>query len=277
MRTLASLGVLTERDANRFALTPLGAALKSGAPGWAKSSLLIFGSAWAGNAWQHIRYCLETGKTGMEKALGVPLFDYLAQHTDEASLFTQSMVGLHGAEPPAVAAAYDFSSFRTVIDVGGANGNLLAEILSRHAGPRGVLFDRAHVVSGARTFLETRGVSERVAIMAGDFFQEVPAGGDAYVLSHIIHDWNEVQCLTILGHCRKAMTPDARLLLVEMVLPDGDVFHPGKILDMVMLVMTGGQERTQVEYAALLKSGGFRLTRVVTTESPASVIEAVPA
>lgn len=276
MRTLASLGILTECEGNRFALTPLGAALKTGAPGSARSTLLTLGSGWVGSAWQHIMYALETGNTGMEKAWGMPLFDYLAQHTEDASLFSQTMVGLHGAEPQAVVAAYDFSSFQTVVDVGGANGNLLAAILSRHAGPRGVLFDRPHVVSDAPALLKMRGVSERVAIKAGDFFQEVPPGGDAYVLSHIVHDWNEMQCLSILNHCRKAMKPDSRLLLVEMVLPDGDVFHPGKILDMVMLVMAGGQERTQAEYAALLNRGGFCLTRVVPTESPVSVIEAVP-
>ena len=276
MRTLAGLGLLAEQDAQRFALTPLGAALKTGAPGEARSSLLWFGGPWASGAWDQIMYALETGKSGMEKAHGMTLFDCLAQHPKFASLFSETMTGLHGAEPPAVAEAYDFSSFGIIVDVGGANGNMLAAILSRHAAPRGVLFDRPHVVTDAPALLRARGVSERVTIEAGDFFQRVPAGGDAYVLSHIIHDWTEEQCLTILGHCRRVMKPDGLLLLVEMVLPPGDVPHPGKMLDMTMLVMTDGQERTEAEYTTLLDRAGFRLTRVVPTKSAASVIEAVP-
>ena len=132
----------------------------------------------------------------------MPIFDYLAQHPEEATYFSEAMVGFHGAEPPAVARAYDFSGVKTVVDVGGATGNMLAAILIRHAGPRGVLFDRPHVVHDAPALLKARGVEDRVTIEPGDFFERVPAGGDAYVLSHIIHDWNEEQCLTILGHCR---------------------------------------------------------------------------
>ena len=275
MRTLASLGVLTERDAQRFALTPLGEALKTGAPGSARATLIAFGGTfWHG--WEEILYSLETGKTGFDKAHGMPLFEYLRQHPADASYFSEAMVGFHGDEPPAVAEAYDFSRFTNVVDVGGATGNLLAAILSRHTGPRGVLFDRPHVVLDAPTLLKAHGVEERVMIEAGDFFETVPAGGDAYVLSHVIHDWNEDQCLTILGHCRKVIKADGRLLIVEMVLPAGDTPHPGKVLDMVMLVFPGGQERTEVEYASLLGKAGFRLSRVVPTASAVSVVEAVP-
>jgi len=275
MRTLASLGILTERDAQRFALTPLGEALRIGAPGSARSTLIAFGGTfWHG--WEEILYSLETGNTGFDKAYGMPLFEYLRQHPAEASHFSEAMVGFHGDEPPAVARAYDFSRFKNVVDVGGATGNLLAAIMSSHAGPRGVLFDRPHVVLDAPALLKARGVEDRVTIEAGDFFETVPTGADAYVLSHVIHDWNEDRCLTILGHCRKAIKPDGRLLIVEMVLPAGDTPHPGKVLDMVMLVFPGGQERTEAEYASLLGKAGFRLSRVVPTESAVSVVEAVP-
>jgi len=277
MRTLAGLGILTEHDGQRFALTRLGEALKTGAPGSARATLIAFGGPWFSRGWSEIMYSLETGKTGFEKAFGMPVFDYLAQHPEEASHFSEAMVGFHGAEPPAVAAAYDFSGFKVVVDVGGATGNMLAAILSGHTGPRGVLFDRPHVVRDAPALLEARGVAVRVTIEAGDFFETVPAGGDAYLLSHIIHDWNEDQCLTILSHCRKVIKPDGRLLIVEMVLPAGDTPHPGKMLDMVMLVVPGGQERTEAEYAALLGKAGFRLSRVVATASAVSVVEAVPA
>jgi hypothetical protein len=275
MRTLASLGVLTERDAQRFALTPLGEALKANAPGSARGTLLTLGSPWFVGAFERIMHSLETGGTGFEKAMGMPIFNYLGQHPEDASLFSETMVGFHGAEPSAVAAAYDFAAFKTVVDVGGATGNMLAAILARHAGPRGVLFDMPHVVGDAPALLRERGVEKRVTIEAGDFFKAVPAGGDAYLLSHVIHDWNEDQCLAILGHCRKAMKPAGRLLIVEMVLPAGDTPHPGKVLDMVMLVVPGGQERTEAEYTSLLSKAGFRLTRVVPTESAVSVVEAV--
>ena len=275
MRTLASLGVLTERDGQRFALTPLGEALKANAPGSARASVLTLGSPIFVGAFEQIMHSLSTGGTGFEAAMGKPLFSYLGQHPEEASLFSETMVGFHGAEPPAVAAAYDFSVFKTVVDVGGATGNMLAAILARHAGPRGVLFDMPHVVSGAPSLLRERGVEHRITIEAGDFFKGVPAGGDAYVLSHVIHDWNEDQCLTILGHCRTVMKPDGRLLIVEMVLPAGDTPHPGKLLDMVMLVVPGGQERTEAEYGPLLARAGFRITRIVPTESAVSVVESV--
>ncbi|MDQ5831919.1 MAG: acetylserotonin O-methyltransferase [Actinomycetota bacterium] len=277
MRTLASLGILTERDAQRFALTPLGEALRTGGLGSARATLIALAGEWGWRGWGEIMYSLETGKTGFEKAFGVPVFDYLAQHPEEASLFSEAMVGFHGAEPPAVAAAYDFSDIGTLVDVGGATGNMLAAILTRHPRPRGLLFDLPHVVREAPALFKEHGVADRVRIEAGDFFKTVPAGGDAYLLSHVIHDWDEDQCLTILGHCRKAMQSNGRLLIIEMVLPAGDTPHPGKILDMTMLVIPGGQERTEAEYAALLGKAGFRLAGVVPTESAVSVVEAVPA
>ncbi len=274
MRTLASLGVLTEVEEGRFALTSLGEALKTGAPGSARPTILSLAGQWAWRAWEEFPYSVETGKTGMEKAWGVPIFDYLAQHSQEASYFSEAMVGVHGVEPPAVAEAYDFSAFGTIVDVGGATGNMLIHVLARHAGPRGVLYDRPHVVTDAPAFIRQRGLEERIAIEPGNFFESVPRGGDVYILSHIIHDWNEEQCLTILGNCRKAMKPGSKLLIVEFVLPEGDMPHFGKLADMVMLAMPGGEERTAKEYGELLGKAGFRMTRVVPTATAVSVVEA---
>jgi hypothetical protein len=276
LRTLAGMGLLTEVESKTFALTPLGAALKKDAPGSAYASILTLAGPIGQRSWELLPYSLETGKPGLDKAFGQPLFEYLAQRPREASLFSETMVGFHGAEPPAVAAAYDFSGFRSIVDVGGATGNMLAHILQRHRGPRGVLFDLPHVVTDAPAFLAARGVAERVSIEPGSFFERVPAGHDAYILSHIIHDWDPEQCRTILGHCRRAIDPNGRLLIVEMVLPEGDAPHPGKMLDMMMLVGPGGQERTPSEYAELLGKAGFRLTQVVPTASAVSVVEAVP-
>ncbi len=277
MRTLASLGVLTERDEQRFALTPLGAAMRSDAPGSARTSLRVLGGTAFVRAFDHLDHSLATGKTGFEKEYGVPVFDWLAGRPQDASMFSETMVGIHGSEPPAVAAAYDFNQLDTIVDVGGASGNMLAHILAKHPRPRGVLFDLPHVVTDAPAFLAARGVDARVSIAQGDFFQAVPSGGDAYILSHIIHDWSEEQCLTILGNLRRAMKPNSRLLIVEMVLPAGDTPHLGKILDMVMLALPGGRERTEAEYAPLLAKAGFRLNRVVPTESAVSIVEAFPA
>jgi hypothetical protein len=222
-------------------------------------------------------YSLRTGKTGFEKANGLQFFDYLAQNPEEASLFSKTMVGYHGDEPPAVAAAYDFSSSKVIVDVGGATGNLISAILRRCDEPHAILFDRPHVVADAPRLLASQGVGDRVTIETGDFFQKVPEGGDAYILSHILHDWKDEECLTILGHVRKAMKPHGRLLVVEMIPPAGDAPHPSKMLDMAMLVLLGGQERTETEYAALLEKAGFRLVRVAPTETATSVVEAAAA
>ncbi len=274
MRTLAGLGVLTEDAGQCFALTPLGEALKTGAPGSARATILTMASDWWMRGFGQLLYSVQTGKPGFEKHLGMPIFDWLAQHPDEASMFSETMVGFHGAEPPAVAAAYDFAGMENIIDVGGASGHLLATILAKHPASRGVLFDLPHVVRDAPTLIQARGLSDRVKIEAGSFFERVPAGGDAYLLSHVIHDWSEEQCLTILGNCRRAMNPTSRLLIVEMVLPFGNAPHPGKLLDLMMLVGPGGRERTEQEYGTLLDKAGMRLTRVVPTESAVSVVEA---
>jgi len=204
------------------------------------------------------------------------IFGWLTASPVQAALFNQAMVGFHGMEPPAIASAYDFSAFQTIADVGGSTGNLLATILSRHPGPRGILFDLPHVVRDAPALIQQRGLADRVRIEAGNFFESAPAGADAYILSHVIHDWNREQCLTILGQCRRAMNPDGRLLLAEMVLPDDDEPHAGKMLDMLMLTVPGGEERTASQYRALLDQAGFQMTRVVPTESLAAIVEAVP-
>jgi hypothetical protein len=274
MRTLASFGILTLRDDERFELTELGATLKQGAPGSARATVLTMASPWAWQSFGDFHYSLETGKPAMDKVFGMGIFDYLAQHPGEAALFSESMVGIHGGEPPTVAAAYDFSSCGTIVDVGGATGNMLAHILTRHRQPKGVLFDRPHVVSEAPALLRDRGVADRVTIKEGNFFENVPEGGDAYILSHIIHDWTEAQCHTILGNCRKAMTKGAKLLIVEFVLPEGNTPHFGKLADMVMLTLPGGEERTAAEYRTLLDAAGFTMTRLVPTASDVSIVEA---
>jgi len=275
MRALAGLGLFTEDVSHRFSLTPLGEVLRAGTPGSVRSSVLTL--ALFAKPASELHYSIKTGKTAFERVFGLPLFEWLAKHPVEASMFSETMVGLHGAEPEAVAKAYDFSQFETVVDVGGATGNLLAAILSNHRKPRGILFDLPHVVHDAPALIKARGLTDRIAIQSGNFFESVPAANGAFLLSHIIHDWSEAQCLTILGNCRRIMTPNSRLLIIEMVLPTGNTQHPGKIYDMIMLTIPGGQERTEPEYGELLEKAGFRLTRVVPTESAVVIVEALPA
>lgn len=276
MRALAGLGILAENDQQEFSLTPLGEALRTGAPGSARATILTIASDWFVSGFRQLLYSIETGKSGFEKILGMPLFDWLAQHPDQASLFSETMIGVHGSEPAAIAAAYDFSRFATIVDIGGASGHLLATILGAHPEPKGVLFDLPHVVRDAPALIQGHGLSDRISIEKGSFFDRVPASGDVYLLSHIIHDWSEDQCIAILNNCRQAMRPDSRLLLVEMVLPDDNAPHPGQILDMMMLVGPGGQERTAAEYRKLLAQAGFDMAGIIATDSHASIVEAFP-
>jgi hypothetical protein len=274
LRTMASLGLFTEEADDRFALQPLGAVLKTGTTSHAAA--LIIGGDPCTRSLDHFLHSAQTGQAGFEQAFGQPLFEWLGANPEQASLFNLTMIGFHGTEPPAVAEAYDFSSFETIADIGGSTGNMLSAILSRHAGPRGILFDLPHVVAEAPAFLRQQGLADRVRVEGGSFFDSVPGGADAYVLSHIIHDWNPEQCQTILGNCRRAMPANGRLLLVEMVLPEGDAPHPGKLLDMLMLTVPGGEERTPPQYSALLDQAGFQMMRVVPTASLVSIVEAVP-
>lgn len=275
MRTLASLGLFTEGPDHRFSLTLLGEEFRTGT---VRATVLTVAGDLITKSLEQLPYSVRTGKSGFEKAFGMSFFEYLANHPAQASMFSETMVGFHGSEPAAVAAAYDFSQFETIIDVGGATGNLLATILGHHREPRGILFDLPHVVQDAPPLIKARGLVDRIAIEAGNFFESVPASAGAYLLSHVIHDWSEAQCLTILRNCRRAMKTDSRLLIIETVLAPGDTPHLGKMLDIIMLTLfTGAQERTEPEYHGLLDKAGFRLARVVPTESAVSIVEAFPA
>ncbi len=277
MRALAHYGVLSMESDGTFSLTPLGEALQSDAPGAARPTVRVVAGDGFWNAFLKLPDTLEDGEPGLKKALGLSFFEYMDHHPEEASRFNDTMIGFHGAEPPAVATAYDFSDVDTIVDVGGGTGNMLATICEHHPEPEGVLFELPRVAEEAPKLFNQRGVADRVTCEGGSFFKEVPRGGHIYILSHIIHDWPREQCLTILENIRAAMRPDSRLLIVEMVLPEDGPPHPGYELDMVMLALTGGRERTATEYADLLEAANFRLERVVPTDSPVSVVEAAPA
>jgi hypothetical protein len=274
LRALASFGVLTEVEANRFALTRLGAALRRDAAGAARSTVLTLAGDWQWQAWSHFLGSLTTGRTGLAAATGQELFAYLAAHPQDGACFDEAMAGLYGGLWPAVVAAWDFSPLKSVADIGGGVGLLLAEILAAHPHMRGLLLEQALTAAKARQVMEQRGLTWRCEIVAGDFFAAVPPGYDAYVLAHVLHDWDDAQCLSILRRCREVMHRHARLLIVEAVLPDGDAPHPGKLLDLVMLTVTGGRERTEHEFARLLAAAGLRLVRVVPTAAEQRIVEA---
>jgi hypothetical protein len=276
MRALAAQGLFTQGDDGRFGLTPAGETLVSGHPTAARDLVVTFGGPAMWQALGAMKETVETGRTGFDLALGMPFFDYLRRHPDLETTFNRTMIAVHGGEPAAVAEAYDFTGINRIVDVGGGLGTLLLTVLSRHPHLNGVLYDAPSVVEQATAAIAAAGLGDRCTGEGGDFFASVPAGGDAYILSHIIHDWDEAACQTILRHCRSAMAPGGRVLIVEMVLPPGAEPHPGKTLDVIMLAVPGGRERTADEYGELLAGAGLRLERVVPTASPVSIVEAVP-
>jgi hypothetical protein len=275
LRALASVGVFSQDTGGRFRLTPLGGPLRSDDPDSLRSFMIFMGTDWHHRTWADLPYSIQTGRPAFERLYGKPYFDYLAEHPEPAQVFHDAMTSLSASSGRAVAEAYDFSGVGRLVDVGGGHGLLLASVLAKYPEMRGVLLDAPQVIEGAKGLIEGGGLAGRVEAVAGDFFESVPAGGDAYIMKHIIHDWDDERAATILGNCREAMAEGGRLLVVEMVIPEGDAPSPGKFLDLEMLLFMRSFERTEAEYRELFGSAGFELTRVVPTPSPYGVIEGV--
>jgi hypothetical protein len=274
LRALASVGVFAEDDDGRFHLTPLAEPLRADHPESKRAMILMAGDDQY-RAWSQLHYSVQTGQPGFEREFGRPLFDYLAENPAKAKTFDDAMVSIHGRETPAMLDAYDFSEIDTLADLGGGNGSVLRAVLAKYPSMRGVLFDLPNVVGRARTAIATAGLFDRCQAIGGSFFESAPAGADAYFLRHILHDWNDEQCLTILGHIHAAAPPHARLLVVESIIESGNAPSFAKLLDLTMLVIPGGQERTETEWRSLLARGGFELQRIVPTAADVCVLEAV--
>jgi len=276
LRLLCGVGVFTGVETRCFALTPLGECLRTGVPGSMRSWVRMTGL----RAWHHTYaealHSVRTGEPVFKRATGSEFFDYFAAHPEEGEIFNGAMNDFGQVVSAAVVKAYDFGGIASIVDVGGGHGTLIAAILKYCPQMRGVLYELPHVAEGARQAIGEAGLADRCEIVGGDFFQSVPAGCDAYILRWIVHDWDHDRALTILRNCRKAIRETGRLLLVETIISPGDDLHPGKLLDFVMLTGLGGQERTEAEYAELLREAGFRLNRIVPTDSHMSVVEAVP-
>jgi hypothetical protein len=272
VRALATLGVLSH-DGERYGPTPLSALFESG-PTTMRAMVLHMFEPPSWRAWGDLLHSIETGETAFVHANGSEVFPFYAANAESAAVFDEAMTNFSEAVAAAVAAAYDVAPFATIVDVGGGHGTLLATLLASAPASRGVLFDQPAVVEGAGEAFASRGVADRVAVASGDFFEGVPEGGDLYVLKHIIHDWEDERALRILGNVRDAAARGARLALVETVVPPSTEPSLAPLMDLHMMVMTGGCERTEAEFRTLLDRAGFDLERVVATDSPVSIVEA---
>lgn len=275
LRALASVGVFAETKHKKFKLTPLATTLQTGVPGSMRTGALLLNSDWQWDAWQKLLHGVETDEVPFVKAHGMSVFEYLEKHPEDLAVFHESTTGLTN---PAIAAAYKFSKFRTLVDVGGGHGALLATILKANPKLNGVLFDQPSVIAGARKnrHVTEKGIAERCTLEGGSFFESVPKGVDAYILKYILHDWDDERAVKILTNCRDAMNKNGRILVVDSVIPPGN--EPGyvKLLDIEMLII-GGRERTKANFADIFRRARLKLTRVVPTTSPLSIVEGAPA
>jgi len=276
LRALASAGIFAEDAAGRFSLTALAEPLRSNTPNSLRDFSIFIGADWHWRAWGDLFGSAQSGLPAFERIYGKAYFDYLGENTGPAKVFNDAMTSMSTTASAAIIDGYDFSGINTLVDVGGGHGMLLCSILEKYPQMNGILIDAPSVITGTKEAIAARGLSPRCEAIAGDFFTSVPAGGDAYIMKHIIHDWNEERASTILQCCRRQMPREGRLLIVEMVIPEGNAPSFGKLMDLEMLVLLHSYERTEAEYRELFDQSGFNLTRIVPTKSAYSVIEGVP-
>lgn len=278
LRALASVGVFAETKNRRFKLTPLAATLRTDVPasmhGWA----LMINENWGWDSWKELLHGVKTGEMPFLKAHGMPIFEYFEKHPEDLQVFGESMTSLSRSENPTVPAAYKFSGIRTLVDVGGGHGSLLATILKANPKLKGVLYDQPSVIARAEKdqHVTAKDIKERCRLESGNFFEAVPTGGDAYIMKYILHDWNDEACVKILANCRDAMNEKGKILVVDNVIAPGNDPSWGKLLDIQMLII-GGRERTKKEFASMFAEAGLKLTRVVPTKGPLSIVEGVRA
>ena len=275
LRALITRGIFRQHRDGRYDLTPLADSLRSDAEVSLAAFARFVGSPQHREHWSHLTDAIRTGRAVIPALRGKPAFEYLHEEPELAEIFNDAMTSSSELAVASVTAGYDFSPYPTIVDVGGGHGRMLAAILDVTPRSRGILFDLPHVVAGAPAVLEEHRVAERIRIVEGSFFDAVPAGGDAYILKNVIHDWPGDDAVRILGNVRKAAAPGKNVLLVELVIPQHNRDFLGKWLDLEMLVGAGARERSAAEYGQLLSSAGFRMTRVVETASPFSVVEAI--
>jgi O-methyltransferase domain/Dimerisation domain len=276
LRALAAVGVFSQQDGGRFALTPLGEMLRSDVPGSLHDYVMMLGSAESWRAWQHMEDAVATGTPAFDHAFGMPIFEYFAKNPALGRIFDKAMRSRSAADHDAVIAAFDFSRAAHIVDVGGGEGTFLAAVLKSAPRAKGTLLERSQAAAAARAAIAVSEVAGRLDVVAGDFFSAVPADADLYVIKQVVHDWNDEQAVSILANCRKAMSATSRLLILEMLIGGENSPAFANMLDLMMLVSTGGRERTLAEYRQLAARAGLDVTRVVPTRMPLTIIEAVP-
>ncbi len=278
LRLLASVGVFDAHDDGRFANTALGDALREEVPGSSRASVMLFSGVGIQDSWKELEYCVRTGQPAFRKATpDADPFTQMAADPEAAALFDKAMATFAPQTAAAVAAAYDFSRFETITDVGGGNGSLLLGILKANPGLRGIVFDQPHVAERAKARIREAGMSDRCDAVGGSFFESVAPGADAYLLKHVIHDWDDERAAAILRTCRAAMPAHGVLLIVEGVYPariERSLESRGAAAnDLNMLVCTGGRQRSEAEFRELYRASGFRLARTVPTATGICVME----
>lgn len=275
MRALCGLGVFHEDEQGRFSLTPVSQLMRTDSPQTMRSTLISELGEVHYPAWGGIMHSLRTGQRAFDHVFGADVWTYFQEHKEVGETFHQNMMNLTRALDQAILGAYDFSPFTKVLDVGGGHGGLVSAILRKHPTVRGVVFDVPNVAAGAKEFLASANLADRCDVTSGDFFQAIPVtGADACTMKFILHDWTDEQSLTILRNLHRALPAGATLLLLETVIPQRNEHSFGNFMDLNMLVMTGGRERTADEYRQLLKQAGFEFQRVVPTESLLGIVEA---
>jgi len=274
LRALAVTGVFTETTPRTFALTPAASLLRSDVPGSVLDLVLWMCDAFHFRVYAELAQAVKTGEPIGDKVVGMPVFEYLERNPELGARFNNAMTNFSAGVAPAVLEAYDFNGIGVLVDVAGGHGMLLSTILRQYPSMRGILFDAPHVIAGA-TAPDALGVASRIEKVAGDFFKAVPAGGDAYIMKHIIHDWNDERSGVILRNIRTALggKPRGKVILVEAVIKPGNEPDLSKFIDIEMMLLPGGRERTEAEFKALFERNGFRLTRVVPTQAPLWVVE----
>lgn len=275
LRALSGYSVFAETDDGQFELTPAASALREDAPVPMRSVALLMGHPLFWEDWGHLIDSVQTGEASMPKVRGMSAFEFLIGNPEYAATFLTAMANLSNPETDPVIAAYDFSRFGKIVDIGGGRGALIAGILKRASNSQGVLFDAAHATGEAGPILEAAGVTQRCVIEHGSYFESVPGGGDAYLLKHTLHDFDESQSLAVLKNIRDAINPGGSLFVIEYVLPGNNTQHVGNIIDLWLMLLLGTKERTSAQYGELLSGAGFKLAKVIPTTSPVSLIEAI--
>ncbi len=274
LRLMAGVGVLTRDPGDRFGLTDVGQLLRTNVHGSLQPIAEYMTDPWCWQPWKEFANGLTNGDPIFERTFGKPVFEYLAEHPAEAEVFNAGMTGFSEMVSHAILQNYQFRSFTHIIDVGGGHGSLLAHILKQNPSCRGTVFDAPQVIEGAKTAIRDQRLDGRCDAVGGNFFESVPAGGDLYVLKHIVHDWNDEKALTILKNTRRAIANGGKVILVEMVVPESNEPSFAHLLDLEMMVVCDGKERTANEYRELLLQAGFRMTRILPLKAPPCIIEA---